>query len=161
MGFCAAGINIMMKKNEKRIILFIRMRVTVKRTISQGVLFWGFICICIAFSSVALSCSSRKEEAPVIPPITSPLTREYIGFGVITASYTHIMAEPVSNTVSLGYLRRGSLVKILQRSVVRNDNTSEFWVQVEGNQNGWLKEEVMDIYDNEDRAKTAADSFWR
>ena len=149
-----------MTKTAKKVILFIRMRITVKHTISQGVLYLGLIsCICIAFSGI--SCSSKKEESPVTPPITSPLTREYIGFGVITASYTHIMSEPVNNTVSLGYLRRGSLVKILQRSVVREDNTPVSWVQIEGNQNGWLKEEVMVIYDNEDRARTAADSFLR
>ena len=124
------------------------MRVAVKYTFGQGFLFLGILAIC--------ACSSKKEEPPVIPPVTSPLSRDYIGFGVITASYTHITEEPAEGSVSLGYLRRGSLVRILRRQTVKTGDSLIIWVLTEGNQQGWLKEEVMEIYDSESQARTAA-----
>jgi hypothetical protein len=35
----------------------------------------------------------------------------------------------------------------------------ESWVLVDGNYQGWLQEAVIDIYDNEAQAKTAAESL--
>jgi hypothetical protein len=107
------------------------------------------------------ACSGRKDETPVIPPVTSPLSRDYIGYGVITASFTHITSEPSQDSSSLGYLRRGSLVKIIKRQNVRAGSVFESWVQVDDVQNGWLKEEVMDIYNTESQAKTASESILR
>jgi hypothetical protein len=103
------------------------------------------------------ACMGKKEESFVVPPVTSPLSREYIGFGVITVSYTHVLAEPADGSDSLGYLRRGTLVRILQRQVVRISGRSVSWVLIDDNQQGWLKEDVMDIYDNESQAITAGE----
>ena len=121
-----------------------------------------FICI-----FVLCSCFTNKEENPVIPPETSPLTRNYIGFGVITASFTHISLDPIENSDSIGYLRRGSLVKIIRRQLHRTSGGFVSWVLIDGNQEagndetqqGWLKEDVMDIYENESQAKTASESM--
>ena len=112
---------------------------------------------------VLCSCIARKEENQIVPPVTSPLSRDYIGFGVITASFTHITLEPFEDSPSLGYLRRGSLVQILRRQSVRAGNGFSSWVLIEGNvnQQGWLKEDVMAIYDNESQAKTASESMSR
>ena len=115
-----------------------------------------FICLLILFS-----CNAGKEESPVIPPLTSPLSRDYIGFGVITASFTHVTSEPADNSVSLGYLRRGSLVRVLRRQSIRSAGSFISWVLIEGNQQGWLKEEVMNIYESEGQARTAAESMSR
>ena len=98
------------------------------------------------------SCGSKKEETPVIPPVTPPLSADYIGFGVITASYTHVMAQPAENAASSGYLRRGTIVEIVRRI---NTSTGS-WVLINGSQGGWMKEDVMEIYDSEVKAKTAA-----
>ncbi|MCL2243730.1 MAG: hypothetical protein FWC03_04590 [Treponema sp.] len=110
---------------------------------------------------ILCSCNAGKEETPIIPPLTSPLSRDYIGFGVITASFTHVTAEPADDSVSMGYLRRGSVVRVLRRQAIRTGGSFVSWVLIEGNQQGWLKEEVLDIYESEGQAKTAAESMSR
>jgi hypothetical protein len=134
------------------------MRITAKRTFGQLFLLLGLFALC--------ECTAKKDENSVVPPPTSPLSGVYVGFGVITASFTHVMAEPDENSSSLGYLRRGSLVRILKRQLVKTGDNFVSWVLTEENQGepavnepvvrGWLKEEVMEIYDSESRAKTAA-----
>jgi len=118
-------------------------------------------------------CNNKKEEIPVIPPLTSPLSRDYIGFGVITSSFTHIKAEPFEDGHSIGYLRRGSLVKIIRRQTIKMQDVFVTWVLTDANAqrtagddssgtstpSGWLKEDVMNIYDNESQAKTASESI--
>jgi hypothetical protein len=102
-----------------------------------------------------LACS-KKEEAPVIPPATSPLSRAYIGYGVVNVSYTYMTENPAEEGVSPGYLRRGSVVRILERKMVRHGDKNEAWVLAEG---GWLRENTVDIYENELQARTAAGSM--
>jgi len=107
------------------------------------------------------TCTVKKEEASVVPPVTSPFSKDYIGFGVITESFTHVLSDPNEDSASTGYLRRGSLVKILRRQTIKNADVFTSWVLIEGNQHGWLKEEVMNIYNNENQAKTASESMSR
>jgi len=111
----------------------------------------------ILFLMMIFSCTAKKEEAPVIPPETSPLSGNYIGFGVITDSFTHISVDPEENSESLGYLRRGSLVKIIKRQILRVSGGYVTWVLIDGDYQGWLREEVMDIYRNEGQAMTASE----
>ncbi|GHV95680.1 hypothetical protein AGMMS50293_20000 [Spirochaetia bacterium] len=110
---------------------------------------------------VLCACGGKKEEIPVIPPATSPLSRQFIGFGVINVSYTHVNAEPDESSVSVGYLRRGSLVSVSERRTIKNNTIIETWVLVEGIYRGWLNEAVMDIYANEGQARTASESMSR
>jgi hypothetical protein len=126
------------------------MRIAVKYIFGQLLLLFCIASLC--------ACSTKKDDAPVIPPLTSPLSGDYIGYGVITDSFTHITAEPSENSPSLGYLRRGSLVRITKRQTVRTGGAFVSWVQMESEQNGWLKEEVMDIYNSESQAKIASES---
>jgi hypothetical protein len=126
------------------------MRITVKCVLGQLLL---LLALC--------TCTAKKEEASVIPPVTSPFSRDYIGFGVITESFTHITSDPSEDSASIGYLRRGSLVRILRRQTIKNAGVFVSWVLIEGTQHGWLKEEVMDIYDSENQAKTASESVIR
>ena len=145
------------RKNDK---FLINKRIAVNSTFGQLTIlhFSLFIIISSFFLS---ACSSKKEEIPVIPPITSPLSRNYIGFGVITASFTHVTAEPEEHSISLGYLRRGSLVRIIRRQTIRTQEGFVSWVLTDGSNvaSGWLKEEVMDIYNNESQARTASESI--
>jgi hypothetical protein len=134
------------------------MRITVKQL--QGQL--SFLLIFPAlFSFLLFSCDSRKEEIHVIPPITSPLSGEYIGFGVITDSFTHLTADPSQDSPSLGYLRRGSRVRIVRRQIIKTQDGFISWVLTDGQQQGWLKEDVMDIYNNENQAITASELLSR
>jgi len=129
------------------------MRITAKNSFCQLLLFFFTIVLC--------SCLLKKEESPVIPPETSPLSQDYIGYGVITNSFTHITADPSEDSPSQGYLRRGSLVRIIRRQSVKTGNVFVSWVLIEDSQYGWLKEEVMDIYSSENQAKTASESMTR
>ena len=85
---------------------------------------------------------------------------------MITASFTHISADPVEDSPSIGYLRRGSLVRIIKRQTIKTNNDFVSWVLTDGSPEekdaaGWLKEEVMDIYDNESQARTASESLFQ
>ena len=129
------------------------MRITVKQGFSQLLLLLVLSALC--------ACSSKKTETPVIPPVTSPLSRDYIGFGVITASFTHIAADPSEESNYLGYMRRGSFVRIVRRQIVKTQDDFVSWVLTGDEQQGWLKEEVMDIYENESQARTASELMSR
>jgi len=60
---------------------------------------------------------------------------------------------------SAGYLRQGSVVRIVERRLVKNEGKAEAWVLVEGTAKGWLKELLVDIYGNESQAVTASKSI--
>ena len=110
------------------------------------------------------ACEGKKEETPVIPPLTSPLSRSFIGYGVVNVSYTRVTAQPeddAAGAASPGYLRRGSVVRVLQRRLVKNQEKLDPWVFVEGSSTGWLKESQVDIYDSEPQARTASESMGR
>ena len=113
------------------------------------------IIVCLCIVSI-FSCRANRDENEVVPPVTAPLTRNYIGYGVITDSFTHITVDPQENSISLGYLRRGSLVRIIRRQTVRTDSGFQTWVLTDEPQYGWLKETVMDIYNTEGQARTAS-----
>jgi len=125
----------------------------------------GQLSLLVIFVSLILflvfSCDSKKEEIQVIPPITSPLSGDYIGFGVITESFTHVTADPSQDSPSIGYLRRGSRVRIIRRQIIKTPGGFTSWVLTDGQQQGWLKEDVMDIYSNENQAITASELLSR
>lgn len=114
------------------------------------------------------ACRRSSEELPVLPPITHPLVRDYIGYGVVNASFTHLLSEPGPGGVSRGYIRRGTVVRILERRPIAAGRNSESWILVEGNYQssrtqssqalspGWLQETTVEVYDNESRAITAS-----
>jgi hypothetical protein len=106
--------------------------------------------------------SGRGSDAlPVMPPLTHPLTREYIGFAVVTVSFTHLLSDIGPEGVSQTYLRRGTVVRIIERRQFINRNSNESWVLAEANYStnaarGWLNEAALEIYDTESRALTAS-----
>jgi hypothetical protein len=136
------------------------MRVWVSGRRRQG----HVIFLALVFSVLG-SCGGKTGEHPVIPPATPPLSRPVIGYGVVNVSYTYVVEEPGEGGVSPAYLRRGSLVRVLERRVMKTaDDAAEVWVLVEGRPpqeqyRGWLKETVVDIYENTFQADTAAESM--
>ena len=116
------------------------------------------------FILVFMGCNRRSSnELPVIPSVTHPLTREFIGFGVVNVSFTHLLNEPGPGGVSQGYLRRGTVVRVLERRSISNRANFEVWVLAEGNyespgniSQGWLLESRLEIYNNESQAITAS-----
>ena len=119
------------------------------------------------------ACDGKKEEAPVIPPLTSPLSQSFVGYGVVNVSYTRVAAVPEEaasegpgpeGAASGSYLRQGSVVRILQRRQVSSQDKLESWVQVDGGGGaglGWLRESLVDIYDSEPQARTASEAMGR
>jgi hypothetical protein len=111
---------------------------------------------------VIAACDKKKDEIPVVPPLTSPLSQSFIGFGVVNVSYTRVNAAPQDEeNTSPGYLRRGAIVRIHERRLIKNAGKSESWVLVEEAYKGWLKESLVDIYDSELQARTASESMGR
>ena len=122
----------------------------------------------LLFAVVFFGCRRSTEDQIVIPPATFPLAREYIGYGVVNVSFTHLLNKPGPDGVSIGYLRRGTVVRIIERRQIINRGNSESWVLAEGNyqsvpsdghgtsSQGWLQEATLEIYENESRANTAS-----
>ena len=97
----------------------------------------------------------------MIPPPTNPLIREFIGYGVVNPPFVHIVDEPRQDARPLAYLRRGSVVKIVERQTIRNRGIPETWVLIdvtlpEGMIQGWLGENYINVFRNEGQANTAA-----
>jgi hypothetical protein len=106
---------------------------------------------------VILSCARAPEEPPLAPPPTPPLSRSVVGYGVISSSYIQVLNEPSPESVSLGYLRRGAVVEILERRMVSSREAPEPWIRVNTVYRGWIKEEGVQIYLNEAQAMTASE----
>ena len=115
----------------------------------------GLIPFILFFCFIVCTCNGKQDDN-IIPPVTSPLSGAFIGYGVIKASFTHVIAEPKEGSASLGYLRRGAMVRVTELRIINDSGGSQSWVMTDTDQVGWLREDVMDIYDNESRAKTAA-----
>jgi len=143
------------------------MRLKLSGGYGQAVL----LLVIILFFPVLSGCRRTAEELPVLPGVTHPLARDYIGFGVVNGSFTHLLDSPGREGVSQGYLRRGTVVRIIERRSLVNRNAAESWVLVEDSSeasavagssvNGWLQESVVDVYENESRARTASKSMNR
>jgi len=122
------------------------------------------------------ACRRASQDVFVIPPATHPLTRHYIGYGVVNVSFTHLMSEPGPGGVSRGHLRRGTVLRVLERQHITGQGGARSWVLVEpvsefvgsgsppeGNYQsppvpprGWLAEVTVEIFDRESRAITAS-----
>jgi hypothetical protein len=118
---------------------------------------------------LAFSCSRSSEEQPVLPPATHPLAREYIGYGVVNVSFANLLSENGPKAVSQGYIRRGTIIRIIERAKNNNNGKIESWVLGESNyqalstpgasgnvSRGWLQESALLIFDNESQANTAS-----
>ncbi|MDR2019570.1 MAG: hypothetical protein LBQ14_02270 [Treponema sp.] len=111
---------------------------------------------------VLLFCSCGASGDNIAPPLTSPLSRPLIGYGVVTVSYTSVVDQPnLTGGVSLGILRMGTVVPVLERRRINVRGTLESWIRVEGYYQGWLREEVLEIFENEAQAKTAAGAVFQ
>ena len=128
------------------------MKIRIKYILSQ-VCFAVYVCLSLS------ACNLKKEEPKVSPPLTFPLSQSYIGYGVINISYTLLSAGIEESGPSPGHLRQGDVVRIIERRMVKNEGKTEAWVLVEGSAKGWLKESLIDIYNNESQATTAAKSM--
>jgi hypothetical protein len=74
-------------------------------------------------------------------------------------NYTRIQDQRGSDGRSIGFLRKGSIVEILERRPVVTDNIAEIWVLASGNYEGWLKENELQVYPSKAQAVTASQTL--
>jgi hypothetical protein len=145
------------------------MRIEVPFKCRQVSFFQRSVVLLLFVLVLLFSCQRSSNEVPLTPPPTHPLVRSFIGYGVVNTSFTHILDKPGREGVSQGYLRKGSLVKIIERRSLSNRGNAEFWVFIdEANQDssepgteGWLNELALDIYDSKAKAATASETMIR
>jgi hypothetical protein len=120
-------------------------------------------CLLLFAADFTFSCNRSSEEQPILPPTTNPLTREYIGYGVVNVSFANLLNENDPKAVSQGYIRRGTILRIIERAQTNNNGKIESWVLGESNYHasgavsrGWLQESALLIFDNESQAITAS-----
>ena len=123
----------------------------------------SFFIICFFAALTFSACRRSSDDVTIMPPATSPLTREYIGYGVVNVSFAHLLSENNPDGISQGYLRRGTVVRVLERVSVSNRRNTESWLLVESNDRGttaiskgWLQEVSLEIYSSESQAITAS-----
>ena len=82
---------------------------------------------------------------------------------MVNVSFAHLLSESGPNGVSQDYLRRGTVVRIIERVRINNRGNTESWVLAENNyrgsggiSRGWLQETSVVIYDSESQANTAS-----
>lgn len=107
----------------------------------------------ILLAGLWYSCTRSPEEVSITPPPTHPLSRTLVGYGVINVPFTRVMQAPRQGEISLGHLRRGSIVEIIARRSVN----AESWVLIDGIYQGWIRARELDIYDLAVQAETAAE----
>jgi hypothetical protein len=129
-------------------MLFIIMRIGAPAYRSQVIPL-----VVILIAGLLYSCTRESGDVSIVPPPTHPLSRAVIGYGVVNVSYTHVVNTPTQGGLSLGYLRRGSVVRIIERRTIN----TESWILIDSNYRGWLREGEVDIYDLAVQAKTAAE----
>ena len=122
-----------------------------------------FTFLLVLIISLFTGCRRSSQDIPVMPPATHPLIRQHIGYGVVNVSFTHLLSEPGSGGVSQGHLRRGTVVRVIERRQIIIQGNPESWVLAEGNyqpstapSQGWLQEATVEIFDRESRANTAS-----
>jgi hypothetical protein len=114
--------------------------------------------LCLLLSS----CGKAPPENAIVLPETPPLSRAFIGYGVINANYTHIFSKIGDESSTLGFLRKGAIVEVLERRSVAEGNTVEYWVFAAAeNYSGWLRESGLRVYASSAQALTAAKNMSR
>jgi len=105
------------------------------------------------------ACGISPQEEVSGPPSTPLLARRLVGYAVILPSYARILDQPDDTGVALGYFRRSTVVRVLERRSLPAEGIPMLWVLVEDGLQGWLKADAVDLYENEGKARTAAESL--
>lgn len=115
----------------------------------------------IAMGSLFLllsACAPASQGNLITPPPTPPLSRNAVGYALVQTAYVNVLDTPETTGVSVAYFRQGTILRVLERRMVKNNDGPVSWVLVqEGNsKKGWVLESALQVYDTEEQAKTAA-----
>jgi len=61
------------------------------------------------------ACVPKMDDNSLAPAETPVLSRPVIGYGLVNVSFAHLLDEPVEAGVSLGLIRKGNIVELLER----------------------------------------------
>jgi hypothetical protein len=88
---------------------------------------------------------------------------------VVNVSFANLLSDTGPKAVSQGYIRRGTVVRVVERAHINDKGIIESWVLAESNyqapstsgasggvSRGWLKETSLLIFDSESQANTAS-----
>jgi hypothetical protein len=118
------------------------------------------VCLLALCGAVFLPrCRRLAGENEIIIPVTRPLSRTVIGYGVVNANYTRILDKHGDDGKSIGFLRKGTIVEVLERRPVVTDYAAEMWVLASGGYKGWLRENELQVYQSKAQAVTAAQTM--
>jgi len=118
--------------------------------LSFSLLFSFFFTSCDAIST------DKRNLARLAPPPPTPLLSRSLGWAWVVSSYAQVFDLPQSDAVVLGYYRRDTIVPVSERRKSMSESDSSYWVMNQGDEPGWLKETDIKIFENEEKAKTAA-----
>ncbi|GHV19320.1 hypothetical protein FACS189494_00570 [Spirochaetia bacterium] len=116
------------------------------------------IILLLTMCMVLFGCYRTSNEDEIQLPANPPLSRPVIGYGVINTNYTHVM-DNRGDGRSIGLLRKGAIVEVIERRPVLNGETAESWVLADGNYRGWLREDELRIYPSMAQAQTASEGL--
>jgi hypothetical protein len=111
-----------------------------------------------AFFFLAALFGGCSPKPNITPPSAAPLSRTVLGYAVVNASYCQVMDEPSKDGVTLGYVRESTILTVLERRLIRQEDAKQYWVLTEGTYYGWLPEQSLVVYDTREKAQTAAAS---
>jgi len=125
----------------------------------KKIIFTDIRVCCVVLALLLTACGGRRNETPVLPPETAPLSQSYVGYGVINVLYTRLSVEATADGPASGHARMGTVVSIHERRLVRVGGGVESWLLVEGESKGWIPEDLVDVYANVSQARTASEAM--
>ena len=117
------------------------------------------VCFAILVLLSASACDGRRNESPVLPPETTPLSQSHVGYGVINILYTRLGTDTTVDGPAVGHARVGTVVRIHERRLVREGGRNESWLLIEGEDTGWIREDFVNVYANLSQARAAANAM--
>mgnify|MGYP001385155014 CR=1 FL=1 len=115
-----------------------------------------YVFIVLSVSLSSLSCFLSNPEQQLHPPATFPLSRSVLGYVMITDSYTQLLDRYGREGVSLGVLRKGTILPVLERRILQvGEAPAERWILVAAEEKGWIRESSGNMYQTQAQAQTA------
>jgi len=75
---------------------------------------------------------------------------------MITDSYTQLLDRYGREGVSLGVLRKGTILPVLERRILQvGEAPAERWILVAAEEKGWIRESSGNMYQTQAQAQTA------
>jgi hypothetical protein len=106
-----------------------------------------------------ISCAPQTQETPIDLPLTYPLSRVNLGYGLVIENYTRLLEKPDDKSGQTGLLRQGDIVILLERRIIKPGvaKTREYWdlCRDQDGKEGWLPQNALHFFERKEMAETA------